>query len=388
MTSVASAGLDEALRRGDRACAIQLIDELFGAALFRFIHALVRRDDLADDLYQKTLFEAFRDLATFAERSSLRTWLFGIARQRCLDALKAEHRRDARFAASDELPQAVDVEPSPELRLIDAELQARLNRCLAKLAPELQMVLLMRFAEGFGYDDIARVCRAKEEAMRARVSRAMPVLRSCIEGAARAAGPARTVHSVRNDATYLRIARAIREVSAGVERRPDHVARAIAAGVAVTPIGAAPRSSRNWARRAARIAGPVLALAAAAALVWWLRRDREPAPPRFAMEIVAHGRPVLRGDAQLGERLRVTARAGAAIWIYRNDHELVLVCPRDCRRDGEQLVGELVLDAIGRYQVVWLSTEQLPLPSGDLERDVAAARAAGATHDLRDLEVR
>jgi len=39
----------------------------------------------------------------------------------------------------------------------------------------------MRFSEGLAYDDIARICRASAEAVRARVSRALPVLRRCIE---------------------------------------------------------------------------------------------------------------------------------------------------------------------------------------------------------------
>lgn len=67
------AALAAALGAGDRAAALTLIDAQYGEGLFRFIHALVRREDLADDLYQTTLLQAFRDLATFQERSALRT---------------------------------------------------------------------------------------------------------------------------------------------------------------------------------------------------------------------------------------------------------------------------------------------------------------------------
>jgi hypothetical protein len=122
-----------------------------------------------------------------------------------------------------------------------------------------------------------------------------------------------------------------------------------------------------------------------------------PAPtrPQLTIEIFARAeigleapRPrALRGDAHLGERMRITTDPGAAIWIFRNDRELLRVCPPDCRRDGDRLVAEIELDTIGRYQIVWLSTERVPVPSGDIERDIAAARAAGAKHELRDLEV-
>jgi RNA polymerase sigma factor (sigma-70 family) len=181
------ARLLRAMRGGDRATAIGLIDELYGEGLYRFIHAMVRKDDAADDVYQMTLLEAFRDLGTFAERSALRTWLFGIARHRCLDALKVDRRRDARFVAEGELSEAAGVQahadaaPSALDRLGQAELVAALGHCLDELSAELRMVLLMRFSEGMAYDEISRVCRASVETLRARVSRSLPVLRRCVE---------------------------------------------------------------------------------------------------------------------------------------------------------------------------------------------------------------
>jgi hypothetical protein len=181
-------------------------------------------------------------------------------------------------------------------------------------------------------------------------------------------------------AEYQRIARAMRELGAAHVRRPDHLARLwarIDARIDAPPA----RRPRRWLRFAA----PAVGLAAAAVLVWWLRGG-EPAP-RFAVEVVSQQAVAVRGDAQLGDRLRVRARVGAAVWIYRNDRELLLACPRDCARDGDALIGELALDAIARYQIVWLSTARAPVPGGELERDVAAASAVGATHELREIVV-
>lgn len=178
------AALDAALASGDHGRALALIDDCFGAGLFRFIFALVRRADLADDLYQTTLLEAFRDLGRFDGRSTLRTWLFSIARHRCLDALKRARRRgDQRVPI--EPPDKIDSTPGADHRLGEAQLHAALGRCLDHLAPEIRMVLVMRFSEGFGYDEIARISGISAEAARARVSRALPVLRRCLarEGA-------------------------------------------------------------------------------------------------------------------------------------------------------------------------------------------------------------
>ncbi len=47
----------------------------------------------ADDLLQETLIAAWRGLAGFEERASLRTWLYRIATNRCLNALRDQGRR-------------------------------------------------------------------------------------------------------------------------------------------------------------------------------------------------------------------------------------------------------------------------------------------------------
>jgi len=47
----------------------------------------------ADDLLQDTLTSAWRGLAGFAGRSSLRTWLYRIATHRCLNAIRDAKRR-------------------------------------------------------------------------------------------------------------------------------------------------------------------------------------------------------------------------------------------------------------------------------------------------------
>jgi RNA polymerase sigma factor (sigma-70 family) len=47
----------------------------------------------AEDLVQETLLAAWRGLGGFQERASLRTWLYRIATNRCLNALRAAGRR-------------------------------------------------------------------------------------------------------------------------------------------------------------------------------------------------------------------------------------------------------------------------------------------------------
>src|SRR5580658_8166720 len=47
----------------------------------------------AEDALQETLVSAWRNLGEFGQRSSLRTWLYQIATNRCLSMLRADSRR-------------------------------------------------------------------------------------------------------------------------------------------------------------------------------------------------------------------------------------------------------------------------------------------------------
>src|SRR6202522_4877267 len=47
----------------------------------------------AEDALQETLVSAWRSLGDFGQRSSLRTWLYQIATNRCLSMLRADSRR-------------------------------------------------------------------------------------------------------------------------------------------------------------------------------------------------------------------------------------------------------------------------------------------------------
>jgi RNA polymerase sigma-70 factor (ECF subfamily) len=169
------------MERKDYKRAITVLNRMYGGAIHGYIRQMVGADDLADDVAQITFVQAYRDMHSFGGRSSLRTWLYGIARHRCLDALKARARHRMRFASTDEAPEQADGVPGADQRLSDRALVSALENCIQKLEPHVRTAVLLRYQEGFSYNEIAVFCRVRPETLRARVSRALPVLRACIE---------------------------------------------------------------------------------------------------------------------------------------------------------------------------------------------------------------
>lgn len=170
-----------ALERGDRRGALDILMKAHGDALYRHCHKFLRSRALADDVHQLVFVQAFEDLHTFSGESSFRTWLYAIATHRCLDAVKVRHRWFARFSFREELPEAPDPRPSGEEVADARSLRAALDGCLDKLQPQVRMAVLLRYEEGFTYEEMARVCGEKATTLQARVSRAMPLLRQCLE---------------------------------------------------------------------------------------------------------------------------------------------------------------------------------------------------------------
>lgn len=165
---------------GDLERAIRLLMQRHGEPIYRFIRTSLRNDSDADDVQQRVFIEAHRDLRRFGGRSTLRTWLFGIARHRVLDAIKRGARAGSHLGPGDgtEVP---DARPTPGEQLDDARLRDALARCLDKLDEHIRSAVLMRHQQGFTFEEMGELFDQKPGTLQARVARAIPILRECIE---------------------------------------------------------------------------------------------------------------------------------------------------------------------------------------------------------------
>ena len=94
-----STELIERARSGDGDAFEQLVAPYRGEVqlhCYRFLGSLAD----AEDALQETLAAAWRGLAGFEGRASFRTWLYRIATNRCLNALRAARRHPAAGAAA------------------------------------------------------------------------------------------------------------------------------------------------------------------------------------------------------------------------------------------------------------------------------------------------
>jgi RNA polymerase sigma factor (sigma-70 family) len=170
-----------ALDRRSHEEALAVLMREYGSSVYRYCRQMVGDEDLAEEVRQMTFVQAYEGLPGFARRSSLRTWLFGIARHRCLDAAKMTHRRRKRFGSLEDAPDLPEPGGSIEDRLTERSRAGALESCLRKLAPRVREAVVLRFQQGLSYPEIARLSGEKAPALQVRVARALPILRRCLE---------------------------------------------------------------------------------------------------------------------------------------------------------------------------------------------------------------
>jgi hypothetical protein len=190
---------------------------------------------------------------------------------------------------------------------------------------------------------------------------------------------------------HQRIRAAFPRLGAAHGQRPDFEARMLAA---IAREGEGKPARRRWWGLGLGVAA---AAAVAAALLFLLMDRSAPQVAGLRIEVMAGGAATRTTMHQVGDILDIHASAGGAahaeLRVYRNDTDLVLHCPSAadarCTRRDHALAARLVLDAMGRYQVLWLTSDtRLPGPGSSLEHDVARAARDGARHELREIEVR
>ncbi|MFL6112856.1 MAG: RNA polymerase subunit sigma-70 [Catenulispora sp.] len=150
----------------------------------------------AEDALQETLVSAWRNLGEFGQRSSLRTWLYQIATNRCVSMLRADSRRPRIAAplpdvslsepagAGDAPPwlepypdvlldHLVDQRPGPEARYETAEaISLAFIVALQLLPPRQRAALVLRDVLGYHAAEVAQMLGTTQEAVSSALKRA------------------------------------------------------------------------------------------------------------------------------------------------------------------------------------------------------------------------
>lgn len=132
------------------------------AGLVRFLEGMIGRRGDAEDLAQEALLAAFRGASDFDGRSTVRSWLFAIAKNAAREFSRSHRRRRARELEASSSEKRDPPDPS----------EAWARELLEQLPEKFREALLLCDVNGFTYEEAAQALGCPVKTLSTRLFRA------------------------------------------------------------------------------------------------------------------------------------------------------------------------------------------------------------------------
>jgi len=153
--------------------------ELYYEEIYRFIWFMIGEQQACEDLVHDTFVRAYTAMDRFGHQSSVKTWLFSIAKHIVLDEIRKKKRRKllSIITFDREVPSSFNLEKYVE----NKEHVIQLFKAIQSLRTNYRLVITLKKIEGYSTKEIAQILNCSEAKVRKTLSRAMQNLRKKLE---------------------------------------------------------------------------------------------------------------------------------------------------------------------------------------------------------------
>ena len=137
---------------GDQTAMKVLYDEYSGA-LFHFARNYLADPHDASDIVHETMMEVWRNAARFEGRSSIKSWMFTIARNKSID----RNRKGSRLQYTDTIPDYEDEGINPSEAMEASQDEDLVRSCVAKLSDSHRSVIHLVFFQNLSYQEVSKI---------------------------------------------------------------------------------------------------------------------------------------------------------------------------------------------------------------------------------------
>ncbi len=134
--------------------------------------------DQANDVFQEVFVKAFLSLHTLRDSDKAANWLFRIARNECLNAIKVSKRNERR---SVEIDDAVESSIPATAAIGYNDDMEHVRKALTMISSEQREALLLAEFEGFSLKEIAEMTGASLSNVKVRIHRAKQKLQTILQ---------------------------------------------------------------------------------------------------------------------------------------------------------------------------------------------------------------
>jgi RNA polymerase sigma-70 factor, ECF subfamily len=168
------------VRSGDEE-AFRLIFKRYARSVIRFIYGMVGEADLAEELMQETFVRAYNNRNNLRDEAKLAAWIFGIARNIALNAVRSRRVRADKLIDDDYAEMEVaDTDPSPDEQLLSKELDYIIGKALNTLTEDKRLVFTLKVLQQKSYEEIAEITGHSVPKLKTDLHRAKVKMRKLI----------------------------------------------------------------------------------------------------------------------------------------------------------------------------------------------------------------
>ena len=165
---------------GARLTLLRLYSNCIGTGSIRLLCGFRAIRRVALDITQETFLKLLSKIGEFRGEASFESWLYRLVVNGCLD-----HRRAGRRWSPllDGWLGALRASGESVLQqLLRSEVQENVQQVVAKLPPELRIVVILRYTEQLSYDEIAEILGCPQGTVASRLNRAHKLLERRLAG--------------------------------------------------------------------------------------------------------------------------------------------------------------------------------------------------------------
>lgn len=163
------------ISNGDQA-AMRVLYDRHNEGLTRFASKWLADPFEASDIMHETMLEVWRSASKFGNKSSVKSWMFSIARNKSID----RNRKASRSVLQDADPEIPDESPTPHAIAEAFQDAQQVRACVETLSPAHQAVIHLAFFEDLSYREIAEIEDCPVGTIKTRMMHAKKLLLRCL----------------------------------------------------------------------------------------------------------------------------------------------------------------------------------------------------------------
>lgn len=165
--------------RTDLNKGFRLVIEQYSSRLYWHIRRLVILHEDADDALQETFINAWKNIENFRNESTLYTWLYTIATNQALMAIKK--RKRSNLVSLDNLESYFANSREGDTWFDGNDAEIKLQNAILKLPEKQRIVFNMKYFEEMTYDNMSKVLKTSVGALKASYHHAVKKIEDYIK---------------------------------------------------------------------------------------------------------------------------------------------------------------------------------------------------------------